>query len=824
MYLYASGAGFDTVNEAGTATDVDTLRLAGLSPTSVQLIRAGNDLRVRLLASGEEIAVVGQFIGAASAIERIEFGSGDVWNAAAIASAAVVQIYGTSGNDVIFGTANADYMVGGAGDDTYSVNHVGDLMVEQPDGGIDYVNTLLSHTLAANVENLTIVGTGALNGTGNAGNNRITGNTQSNTLDGGGGNDVLDGAGGNDIYIGGAGNDAMTSSLSTSNDTYRFSVSDGIDTISEAGGTDRVILGAGIAPASVQLFRSETDLEIRVSANQIITVAGMYTAAGAPVAAKAIESIEFADTTVWNAATIASRLTLPPNAGNDTLIGTAGNDTLDGGGGSDSMSGLAGTDTLIGGSGNDAIDGGPGADLMRGGTGDDTYTVDDTNDQVIELENSGTDLVRSSVTHALTSNVENLILTGCGHISGSGNDLNNSITGNAGNNTLDGGLGNDALTGGGGEDTYIVDSHLDTVLENANEGVDTVESRIWAGSGAIYTLGANQENLRLGVGALNGNGNADANTLTGNAEDNTLFGARGHDTLYGLAGNDVLVGDVYTSSSAEDAGADIMVGGAGDDIYYVNSSGDLVIENVGEGTDTLRTEVTDVSLPSNVENLELLERFGFSGSGIGNTLNNRLVGNQNGNTLDGGAGDDVIDAQSGADRLIGGAGSDTLIGGDGDDTYVLNDGADVLIEQATAYGGVDTVESSITYALLTNFEQLVLIGSADLNGTGNSADNFISGNSGDNVLSGNGGNDVLFGGTGADTLQGGAGNDAYNVDNVNDVVLDLAGEGTDTITTSVAWTLGANTENHRSQQRSFNRHKRQQRREYDHVRVATRWR
>ena len=61
LYFYASGAGFDTLNEAGTAADVDTLRLTGHSPTSVQLIRAGNDLRVRLLASGEELAVVGHF-------------------------------------------------------------------------------------------------------------------------------------------------------------------------------------------------------------------------------------------------------------------------------------------------------------------------------------------------------------------------------------------------------------------------------------------------------------------------------------------------------------------------------------------------------------------------------------------------------------------------------------------------------------------------------------------------------------------------------------------------------------------------------------------
>ena len=187
--------------------------------------------------------MVGHFSGAASAIERIEFGSGDVWNAAAIASAAVVQIYGTSGNDIISGSANADYMVGGAGNDSYTINHAGDVVIEQADGGIDSVSTTLSHTLAANVENLTIVGAGALNGTGNVDNNQITGNPQANTLDGAGGNDTLIGGGGNDTYVGGTGNDSLSSLSASSNDIFRFSVGDGVDSITESGGTDRVVSG-----------------------------------------------------------------------------------------------------------------------------------------------------------------------------------------------------------------------------------------------------------------------------------------------------------------------------------------------------------------------------------------------------------------------------------------------------------------------------------------------------------------------------------------------------------------------------------------------------
>ncbi|MFM6265049.1 MAG: furin, partial [Dolichospermum sp.] len=108
--------------------------------------------------------------------------------------------------------------------------------------------------------------------------------------------------------------------------------------------------------------------------------------------------------------------------------------------------------------------------------------------------------VFSTVTYALSANVENLTLQGTTNINGTGNDLNNSITGNSGNNAITGGLGNDTLIGGTGADTlvggvgndsYYVDSTADIITESVNQGTDIVFTTV------TYTLSANVENLTL---------------------------------------------------------------------------------------------------------------------------------------------------------------------------------------------------------------------------------------------------------------------------------------------------------------------------------------
>lgn len=436
--------------------------------------------------------------------------------------------------------------------------------------------------------------------------------------------------------------------------------------------------------------------------------------------------------------------------------GTDGGDTLVGTTGQDLMQGFGGADTLIALAGNDTLDGGTGADTMLGGRGDDHYIVDDAGDVVTEGVGEGADTVTSSVNHLLSANVENLTLAGAADLAGTGNALANTIVGNAGDNILDGGAGADALAGGDGDDTYVVDHAGDVVIEHPGEGNDTVRSSV------SWTLGDNLEVLELtGTAALSATGNAQDNLLTGNAGNNALYGGAGNDTLAG------------------GGGADTLVGGMGDDSYVVESGADAVTELAGEGTDTVYSAVS-WTLGANFENLTLTGNAALFA--IGNSLDNVLTGN---------VGNNILSGRGGNDTLIGGGGSDLMLGGEGDDTYVVDSAGDVVFE--AAFDGEDTVLASVNWTLADNVENLALQGGA-LRGTGNSLGNLLVGNAGSNVLSGEAGDDRLVGGAGADTMYGGKGNDVFEVDDAGDVVIETTGQGTDTVESTVSWTLGAHVE------------------------------
>ena len=170
------------------------------------------------------------------------------------------QVNGDDGNDFLNGGTGADNMVGGKGNDTMVVDNTGDVVVEQANQGIDRVLSSISFSLSlagrANIENLSLTGTTAIIGSGNALNNHIFGNGIANVLlgvggndkiSGGNGNDNINGGSGNDVLNGGAGNDAIIGG--TGNDTINGGP--GPDTISTGGGADRVIFNSGFGSPNI---------------------------------------------------------------------------------------------------------------------------------------------------------------------------------------------------------------------------------------------------------------------------------------------------------------------------------------------------------------------------------------------------------------------------------------------------------------------------------------------------------------------------------------------------------------------------------------------
>ena len=349
----------------------------------------------------------------------------------------------------------------------------------------------------------------------------------------------------------------------------------------------------------------------------------------------------------------------------DIIFGLNGNDVINGGAGDDRLFGGAGNDTLNGGAGNDYLDGGSGTNSLAGGSGDDTYVVYSTSDTVNETVagSSGVDTVMAAISYTLTTNVENLTLTG-NNINGTGNTLANVVIGSSGNNILDGGsAGADTLVGGLGNDTYIISHSGMTVTEALNDGTDTVSTTLTS-----YTLEENVENLTY-TGAIAFTGN-------GNLLDNVIVGGSGVDKLFGNDGNDTLNGG--------SAGADVLTGGLGNDTYIVSHTGITVTEAYNQGTDAVSTTLASYALGSNLENLIYTGTGAFNGTG--NLLDNIVTG---------GTGNDTLNGGDGSDTLIGGTGRDNLTGGAGSDTFVF---------KSAAEAGNGTGTSSTNADLITDFQ------------------------------------------------------------------------------------------------------------------------
>jgi len=477
---------------------------------------------------------------------------------------------GNSGNNVLDGRAGADTMIGGLGDDTYQVDNTGDTVTELSDEGLDTVNASVTYVLSVNVENLTLTGTGSINGTGNALANILTGNAGNNVLNGAAGADRMSGGGGDDTYFVDHAGDVVNEWSSNGTDGVYASVShtlaSNIENLMLTGSTNINATGnwaantiTGNAGNNVLDGGTDADRLAGGAGNDVYYVDNV----GDAVVENADEGTDGIHSSV--------SLALAANVENLTLTG----------GWSLSATGNSLANTLTGNTGANILNGLGGADTMAGGTGNDTYYVDNAGDIVNDWSNAGTDAVYSSVSYVLLTHVENLVLSGNTNINATGNWLSNTLTGNAGDNVLDGGTSADTMSGDLGNDTYYVDNAVDVVTEWWNRGVDTVFSS------ASYTLAANVENLTLTTTwSINATGNDLANNLTGNAGSNILDGGAGADIIAGGDGKDILTGGT---------GADRLTGGAGTDTFRFLAQSESTVTHHDVITDFTQGDRIDLS-------------------------------------------------------------------------------------------------------------------------------------------------------------------------------------------------------------------------------------
>jgi Ca2+-binding RTX toxin-like protein len=300
--------------------------------------------------------------------------------------------------------------------------------------------------------------------------------------------------------------------------------------------------------------------------------------------------------------------------------------------------------------------------------------------------------------------------------------------------------GNDTITSSG-EGHYFGDAGNDLILAGLSSGavpevldggadIDTLDTRSYTGDYVInlatgvtnfgYESFINFENIITGEGADQITGTSGDNVISTNEGTDTILAGGGNDTLDGGADNDVLNGG---------SGIDTMAGGIGSDAYFVDAAGDVVTENVGEGSDAVYASLSH-ALAANVEHLYLQGVGNFSATG--NALPNFIQGN---------SGNNVLNGLGGADAMAGGAGGDA---------YFVDHAMDVVTENAGE--GTDAVYVTVSHMLAVNVEHLYMQGAAPLHGAGNALSNFMQGNSGNNMLNGSFGADVLEGGAGNDTF------------------------------------------------------------------------
>ncbi|MNH50190.1 Bifunctional hemolysin/adenylate cyclase precursor [compost metagenome] len=742
VYVFNIGDGQDTIYEGGGS---DTIRFGtGVNPTDIHIARVPStsgyeyNLEITIAGTTDKITVTQHFgahqnyVGIVArpeqVIEKIEFADGTIWTQN--------DIYGIVHN-----------VTGSEADDSLNA---------WDDSSFTF--------------------------TGEGGNDYLSGASGNDTLRGGEGHDTLSGATGDDLLEGGAGDDYLQAG--EGNDTYVFNVGDGQDTIYENGGTDKIKFGTGINPADVQVARVpsasgyEYNLEITIAGtNDKIIVTQHFGAHQNYVGTVArpeqvIESVEFADGTVWTQGDIYEMVHTVTGTDNGdslsawddsafTLRGDGGNDYLAGGNGNDALHGGTGNDSLYGSNGDDLLVGDAGDDSIVGGQGDDTYVFALGDGQDTISEEDGVDALQFAA-DITSADVAVRRVTADG---GYSHNLELSVIGTGDKVTIYRYFG----AYGNYSGNYATPQN---VVENIvfADGTTWTQSDIYNAVHNVTGTGSDDSFYAWDNGNFTFQGLDGNDYLQGGAGDDVLNGGSGNDSLYASEGNDTLLGGV---------GSDTLSGGLGDDVYVFNrgDGNDMVSEDGGADTIQFGADINPadvivervsadngysynlvLSIAGTDDKLTVYRYFGAYGNYSGNyttpqnvvenfifadgTIWNGAVIYDKVHNLTGTEGSDYFAAWgqdaftynglAGDDTLQGNTGNDTLLGGDGNDQLYGSDGNDILD------GGSDND---------------VLHG-----GQGNDT---LVGAVGNDQLYGGEGNDILNSGTGNDILEGSTGDDTY---------------------------------------------------------------
>jgi len=585
---------------------------------------------------------------------------------------------------------------------------------------------------------------------GTDGANRMRAGIGDDTVWGDGGNDRIEGSAGNDSLNGGDGNDIITD---TSGD----------DNIKGGDGHDVINGGAGI-----NLILGGSGHDFIITGNDISEVfAGPgndFIFGNAPnEVMQGNEGDDWIQTGTADGSTGDNfdPFNRDPIRGNDVFVGSGGLDEFIGEGGDDIMMGLAGADRNDGASGFDwagnvgstvaanidlarllvpgpFVDTADRFDLVEAASGwnqNDIIRGDDRTSVELELIDPVTGQ-NNALDNVNQLNGTHTAAERIGMISGLSALLNGATSFSSGN-ILIGGGGSDSIEGRGGDDIIDGDAWLNVRISVRTDPNNPA------------TQIATFPNMTPALRTAMQNGTYSPDQL-------------------------VIVREILSNSTGVDTAVyqDVFA----NYVVNVDSTGTIFVDHANpvtddEGSDRVR----------NVERLQFADRIVT----VGTNGDDNMVGT---------AGDDVLLALAGNDTLDGLGGVDILNGGADNDTYIVDTTTDTIVELAGAAGGTDTVESSVTYTLGLNLENLTLTGTAP-NGTGNNVGNVITGNASNNILTGLGGNDTLIAGGGTDTLRGGLDNDTYVISNLPVTITELLNQGIDTVESPVTYTLLANVEN-----------------------------